>query len=121
MASKHPPPIDPTEVDDVSSIVERLRGTYAGWTRTTTIQQMRDDWDNFFRSRAQPWPIDKLEAGGVAAQWIVAAGAQANRIVLYLHGGGFRMGSIDSHRELMQRLSATASARVLGINYRLWP
>jgi len=121
MASGQPMPIEAHEPDDVSSIVERLRGTYARWTRTTTIRQMRADWDDLFRDRAEPWPIEKLRAGGVPAEWIAAAGARADRAILYLHGGGFRMGSIDSHRELMQRLSGAAGARVLGIDYRLTP
>ena len=97
------------------------RSTYARWTRTTTIEQMREDWDNLFRDRAEPWPAEKLEAGGVPAEWVAATGARADRIILYLHGGGFRMGSIDSHRELMQGLSTAADARVLGIDYRLVP
>jgi monoterpene epsilon-lactone hydrolase len=120
-APGQPIPIEAQEGDDVSSVVELLRGTYARWTRTTTIEQMREDWDNLFRDRAEPWPVEKLEAGGVPAEWIAAAGARADRAILYLHGGGFRMGSIDSHRELMQRLSTAADARVLGIDYRLVP
>lgn len=114
-------PIEPTEADDITAVVELLRGTYARWTRITTIRQMRDDWDDLFRGRAQPWPIAHVQAGGVPAEWIAATDVHPDRIVLYLHGGGFRMGSIDSHRELMQRLSAAAGARVLGINYRLDP
>jgi epsilon-lactone hydrolase len=121
MASKQSVAVDATSADDVSAVVELLRSTYARWTRTTTIGQMREDWDDLFRGRAEPWPIERLEAGGVPAEWIVAAGAHPNRIILYLHGGGFRMGSVDSHRELMQRLSAAAGARVLAINYRLGP
>jgi epsilon-lactone hydrolase len=121
MASKQSVPVDATEADDVSSVVELLLGTYERWTRTTTIEKMRADWDNLFRGRAQPWPIERLEAGGVPAEWIVAASARPDRVILYLHGGGFRMGSVDSHRELMQRLSAAAGARVLGIDYRLGP
>jgi len=107
--------------DDVAAVVERLRKTYARWTRTTPVAQMRDDLDKLFGGCAQPWPIDRLEAGGVAAEWIAAGNARADRTILYLHGGGFRMGSIESHRDLMQRLSAAAHARVLGINYRLGP
>jgi acetyl esterase/lipase len=38
-----------------------------------------------------------------------------------LHGGGFRIGSIDFHRDLAQRLSREAQARVLAIGYRLCP
>jgi acetyl esterase/lipase len=82
---------------------------------------MRKDWDDLFRGRARPWPVERLEAGGVVAEWIAAADAHCDPVVLYFHGGGFRMGSIDSHRDLMQRLSSAAGARVLGINYRLGP
>jgi acetyl esterase/lipase len=113
--------VDSTAADDVSAVVERLRKTYARWTRTTPIAQMRDDLDDLFRSRARLWPVDRLEAGGVPAEWIVAENAEVDRVILYLHGGGFRMGSIESHRDLMQRLSIAARARVLGINYRLGP
>jgi len=116
-----PKPLDSVAVDDVSAVVEGLRKTYARWTRTTPIAQMRDDLDDLFRSRAQVWPVDRLEAGCVAAEWIAAENAQVDRTILYLHGGGFRMGSIESHRDLMQRLSIAACARVLGINYRLGP
>jgi acetyl esterase/lipase len=112
-------PIDAT--DDLVPIVAALRGTYARWTRTTSIEQMRGDWDDLFRGRAQAWPIQRVEAGGVSAEWITAPNARAERTILYLHGGGFRMGSIDSHRDLMQRLSAATAARILGINYRLGP
>jgi monoterpene epsilon-lactone hydrolase len=120
-AAKQPKPINGPQADDVSAVVERLRGTYARWTRTTTIEQMRKDWDDLFRGRARAWPAARVEAGGVDAEWIAAPGADADRIVLYLHGGGFRMGSISSHRDVMQRLSIAAGARVLGINYRLGP
>jgi epsilon-lactone hydrolase len=120
-ASQQFVPVDAAEADGVSAVAELLRGTYARWTRTTTIGQMRDDWDNLFRGRAEPWPVEKLEAGGVPAEWIVAADANPDRVILYLHGGGFRMGSVDSHRELMQRLSTAVGARVLGIDYRLGP
>ncbi|WP_024514685.1 alpha/beta hydrolase [Bradyrhizobium sp. Tv2a-2] len=120
-AATQPRSVNSAAADDVAPIVQRLRETYARWTRRTPIEQMRDDWDELFRSRAQPWRINGFEAGGVAAEWIMAPDARANRTILYLHGGGFRMGSIDSHRDLMQRLSIAAGARVLGINYRLGP
>ncbi len=47
--------------------------------------------------------------------------ANPARVILYLHGGGYVMGSINTHRELGQRLSRAAAARVLLIDYRLAP
>ncbi len=66
--------------------------------------------------RCQP-----VEANGVPAEWIAAPGAVAERIIYYLHGGGYAIGSINTHRELASRLSRAASARALAINYRLAP
>lgn len=43
------------------------------------------------------------------------------RAILYLHGGGFVLGSIASHDALMRRLAVAADAAVLGIYYRLAP
>jgi acetyl esterase/lipase len=43
------------------------------------------------------------------------------RAILYFHGGGYQIGSILSHRELMIRLSQSASCDVIGFNYRLAP
>jgi len=62
-----------------------------------------------------------VNAGGVPAEWIAAPGAADDRVMLYLHGGGYVMGSIATHRELAARLSKASGARVLVIDYRLAP
>jgi acetyl esterase/lipase len=41
--------------------------------------------------------------------------------MLYLHGGGYVIGSLTTHRGLAGRLSQAAKARVLLIDYRLAP
>lgn len=63
----------------------------------------------------------RVDAGGVPAAWVEAPGADPGRTMLYLHGGGYVIGSIDTHRELAGRLSQAAAARVLIIDYRLAP
>jgi monoterpene epsilon-lactone hydrolase len=60
-------------------------------------------------------------ANGVKAEWISAPAAAVDRTVLYLHGGGYVMGSLNTHRDLMGRISRAAQARVLGLDYRLAP
>ena len=65
--------------------------------------------------------FDHVDAGGVPAAWVEAPGADPGRVMLYLHGGGYVIGSIDTHRELAGRLSQASGARVLIIDYRLAP
>ena len=42
-------------------------------------------------------------------------------MILYLHGGGYSFGSIDSHRDPVSRLCRSAGARGLVVDYRLAP
>lgn len=62
-----------------------------------------------------------VNAGGVPAEWIAASGAADDRVLLYLHGGGYVMGSIATHREMVARLSKAAGVRALALDYRLAP
>jgi acetyl esterase len=41
--------------------------------------------------------------------------------IVYLHGGGFALGSIDTHQRLMALLAIETGAAVLGVDYRLAP
>jgi epsilon-lactone hydrolase len=60
-------------------------------------------------------------AGGVPAEWVIAAGARDNAVVLYLHGGGYALGSIATHRRLAGEVSRATGAKALLIDYRLAP
>lgn len=64
---------------------------------------------------------ESVDVDGIPAEWISAPGADQKRVVLYLHGGAYTLGSLTSHRELVARLSAAAGVRSLQIDYRLAP
>jgi epsilon-lactone hydrolase len=64
---------------------------------------------------------ETVDAGGVPAEWVSAPGCDTSRAVLYLHGGGYAIGSLNTHRRLAYDISAASSARVLLVDYRLAP
>ena len=64
---------------------------------------------------------EPVSANGVKAEWVTAPGAAKDRAILYLHGGGYVIGSINTHRALAASISRAAKARVLLIDYRLAP
>ena len=64
---------------------------------------------------------EKVSANGVPSEWVSAPGASTERAVLYFHGGGYVMGSLNTHRELASRISRASGARVLLVDYRLAP
>jgi epsilon-lactone hydrolase len=62
-----------------------------------------------------------IDAGGVSAEWIVPPGAVSERVLLYLHGGGYVLCSVSTHRDLISRMARAAGVRALGVDYRLAP
>jgi acetyl esterase/lipase len=60
------------------------------------------------------------DAAGVPAEWLVPPDA-SGPVILYVHGGGFVLGSPGTHRALTERLAVAAGARTLAIDYRLSP
>jgi monoterpene epsilon-lactone hydrolase len=64
---------------------------------------------------------EPVNTGGAPAEWITTPGVVTDRVICYLHGGGYVLGSINTHRELASRLSRAAKARVLILDYRLAP
>lgn len=62
-----------------------------------------------------------VDAGGVAAEWVAAPVAEAGLRILYLHGGGYVIGSASLYRNLTWRLARAAGARLLALDYRLAP
>ncbi len=65
--------------------------------------------------------IHPVNANGVKAEWVVAPNADPNRRLLYIHGGGYMIGSPKSHRLITSRLSEISNSAVLAIDYRLMP
>jgi epsilon-lactone hydrolase len=65
--------------------------------------------------------VTAVTAGGVPAHWLVAPGADAGRVLLFLHGGGYELGSLRSDGELAARLGRASGMRVLFPEYRLAP
>lgn len=65
--------------------------------------------------------VAPVEANGVPGEWVVADGARRDATLLYLHGGGYCIGSPRTHRGLAARLSHDADAAVLLLDYRLAP
>jgi acetyl esterase/lipase len=100
-----------------------LREILAKRPRADDIAQRRRDIDS--RGLANKLPADvrreAVSANGVKAEWTATADADPAKVVLYLHGGGYVIGSLDSHRHLVAEVGRAARSRTLAIDYRLAP
>lgn len=105
----------------VEAVIARVRAVYGRWRKDTSIEEMRRDWDKLFWADRLSCEIQDQVVNGVPVRWIRSPEASEERTLIYLHGGGFKMGSVISHHDLMVRLSEAGDCRVLGVNYRLLP
>jgi monoterpene epsilon-lactone hydrolase len=88
-----------------------------------SIEEQRAAFD-MLTSQFQPAEdvrCEPVDVGGVPGEWITTLEAAHERVVYYLHGGGYVIGSINTHREMISRLSRATGARALAIDYRLAP
>ena len=86
-----------------------------------SVERMRAGMEKVAERVASDVRCEPIEIGRIRAEWIVAPGAADDRVILYLHGGGYVMGSINTHRAMIARISRAAKARVLALDYRLAP
>jgi acetyl esterase/lipase len=65
--------------------------------------------------------IEKVNAGGPDALWVDASRNDDKATILYLHGGGYTMGSAQTHAAFAGVLSDLSQIRILSVDYRLAP
>jgi monoterpene epsilon-lactone hydrolase len=64
---------------------------------------------------------EHVEIRGVQGMWLRPDAHRNNGIVLYLHGGAYVQGSINTSRALAARLALTSGTSTLSLEYRLAP
>jgi epsilon-lactone hydrolase len=103
--------------------IAALRETLAKRVRSDDIAQRRRDIDA--RGLAYGLPpditVETIDVNGIRSEWTATPDADPGKVVLYLHGGGYVIGSLDSHRHLVAEVGRAARARTLAIDYRLAP
>jgi epsilon-lactone hydrolase len=88
-----------------------------------TIAERRAQYER--AERVFPTPadvaIDHVTAPTRPAEWLRPPGARTDAAVLYLHGGGYVIGSPRSHRHLAAAIARAAGTAALLLDYRLAP
>ena len=91
---------------------------------TLTVAEQRDVYDRMCRAFHRGYPdgiaVSDLDAGGVPCRLYVPS--QASDItVLYIHGGGFVVGGLESHDDVCAEICDRTGYRVLSADYRMSP
>lgn len=65
--------------------------------------------------------LKAVDAHGVKGEWQWMAGTATDAAMLYVHGGGYAIGSITTHRSMTSSIAKDLKGRVLSLDYRLAP
>ena len=99
---------------------------YLNYLKATTdwhapVEKLRALTEQSARLTRLPKNVDvkRMMAAGVPAEWLHPAHADPRKVILYLHGGGYAVGSCNSHRALAARIARAGNADTLLLDYRL--
>ena len=105
-----------TDIDDVRALLQ-AKARPVGWAE----RRARLDEVGTVVPVADDIAVRPDELDGVPVEWSDAPDADATRVLLYFHGGGYCSGSITSHRSLVTEAGRAAGIRTLAVGYRLAP
>ncbi len=106
---------------ELESLVTMLRS--GGPDLATPPPQARENFEAMFAGFpiAADIAFEPTTLGGVPARWSNTPGAPKERVLFYLHGGAYVLGSSLAYRSLFGELARAAGARGLALDYRLAP
>ena len=115
----------PTE-EGILAFLKRCEDFYPADAVSADIAQQRRWYDALCAAFAMPAPAgmakeDALVAGRIPVRRYRPAAAGARARILYIHGGGFVVGSLDSHDAICAELADAAGAELVSVDYRLSP
>lgn len=106
-------------------VIQHLRGLATEASSAVDIDQGRHLLNRFADVHPSVYDFEAevlaVHVKGVPCEWLLAPNTDPDRRLLYIHGGGWTSGSLDSHRPLSARLSAATGCAVLAVDYRLAP
>lgn len=106
-------------MEKVISLLRRYQNT----NEEPTVEAIRKTLNQLKQVSKIPKDIEfePIDVDGIYGEWIKPPNAQLNKVLFYLHGGGFVAGSIDTHRDLVSRICRASNICGFIIDYRLAP
>lgn len=108
---------------------DSLRALYQGWTDRMVadpqmdLPTMRDMFEQWHSTASEPEDVRYKSdtVAGVPAIWALPDGADESKLMIYTHGGGFAVGSANSHRKIAGHTAKACGANAIVLDYRRAP
>ena len=102
---------------EIEALVEMIRAN----PFPEALDDARAAMDSLGTAVSDDVKIEQVQHAGIACQLLTPENAEQNRLVVYLHGGGYALGSLQSHAGLAAQIGKAAASAVLQVDYRLAP
>ena len=86
-----------------------------------TLEEMRAGMEAGSFPATEAATVTSVDANGVPGEWVTVPESDGNRRLLYVHGGGYVMGSPVTHRRLCEGIARAGECAVLNLDYRMAP
>jgi len=88
-----------------------------------TLAEVRANGERFAQFTAEPAGVTwtEVDAGGIPAVWADTQEGAGDRVLQYVHGGGYMIGSAAGYRNFTGHLARAVGCRVLNVDYGLAP
>ncbi len=109
-------------------VVRRITSRFVKGIDTSTVDlahvaDMRARLDKIarFLKRAFGVAVEATTVNGLYAEWLRPKAARADKVLLYLHGGAYLVGSCRTHRQMVSHIARAGGVQALVPEYRLAP
>ncbi|HWA29794.1 MAG TPA: alpha/beta hydrolase [Rhizomicrobium sp.] len=106
---------------DRAAVLAFLKANAAEENLDIAAQRARMDKLSEFFAVPDGTEVEQSWVGDVSGTWVRAKHAHPEKVLLYLHGGGYVVGSSTSHRHIIAALSEASGMSVFAPDYRLAP
>ena len=124
MPAQHRDELDP----DIARLLQLRDATNAPPVQTMTPTEARAWADRMFGPPERAWPMPHIEDrsipgpdGDLRVRLYHPAPGRTRPLVIFFHGGGWVLSSVDSYDAVARRLCLEADAAVVSVEYRLAP
>jgi acetyl esterase/lipase len=111
------------QVESLKALLMALREEMFARDEPPTLEEMRESSEMFGALTGEPDGVrwEDAEVGGRPCRWAIPDGGADDRVLQYVHGGGYVVGSLEGYRKLTGHLARALGCRVLSVDYRLAP
>lgn len=87
------------------------------------LSRYNDEYTSIKRKDLIPSGVnfERVDANGVDAEWITPSNVETDKVLFYLFGGAYVVGTIETRRILPSLISDSSKIRALLVGYRLAP